>query len=139
MRESTHRFLCAIAESLAPDRVATLYLFPPLRRGPVECGVAVLAGKPVPEEGASEARSEAAVAVLQRHPVYVARYSLILKGGQRGKWECEIAHEADAPLDTVEAVVWGVLARYAESGEPERFSGERLMEMISRPWWGVER
>jgi len=41
------RFLAAIAERVAPDRVQALYLFSPIRQGPVETGVAVLACDPV--------------------------------------------------------------------------------------------
>jgi hypothetical protein len=40
------RFLCAIAERIAPGRVQAVFLFPPMRNGPVETGVAVLAVDP---------------------------------------------------------------------------------------------
>jgi hypothetical protein len=40
------RFLAAIAERIAPDRVQALYLFAPIRQGAVETGVAVLACEP---------------------------------------------------------------------------------------------
>jgi hypothetical protein len=40
------RFLCAIAERIAPERVQAVFLFPPMRQGPVETGVAVLAVDP---------------------------------------------------------------------------------------------
>jgi hypothetical protein len=42
------RFLAAIAERVPPDRVQAVFLFPPMRQGPVETGVAVLAVDPVP-------------------------------------------------------------------------------------------
>lgn len=40
------RFLCAIAERIAPERVQAVFLFPPIRQGPVETCVAVLAVDP---------------------------------------------------------------------------------------------
>jgi hypothetical protein len=43
------RFLAAIAERVSPERVQALFLFSPMRQGPVETGVAVLAiDQPVP-------------------------------------------------------------------------------------------
>ena len=138
MTESAHRFLRAIADSLAPARAAMLYLFPPLRRGSVECGVAVVAGEvQVHVAAASDGGAQGETVAMQRHPVYVARYALVLKGPERGKWDYEIVHEADAPLEALEAVVQGVLARYAESGEPERLSGDDLAAIVNRPWWSA--
>src|SRR5205085_503843 len=40
-----------------------------------------------------------------RYTVYSAKYRLVLKGVERGKWETQIVAEADAPLLTVETVV----------------------------------
>jgi hypothetical protein len=40
------RFLCAIAERVSPERVQAVFLFAPMRHGPVESGVAVLAVDP---------------------------------------------------------------------------------------------
>lgn len=139
MTESAHRFLRTIADSLSPGRAAVLYLFPPLRRGSVECGVAVVAGEvPVHAAAAGDgAATQGDVVALQRHPVFVARYALVLKGPERGTWDYEILHEADAPLETLEAVVQGVLARYAESGEPERLSGDDLAALVNQPWWSA--
>jgi hypothetical protein len=42
------RFLVAIAERVSPDRMQAVYLFPPIRSGHVETGVAVLAVDPLP-------------------------------------------------------------------------------------------
>jgi hypothetical protein len=49
------RFLCAIAERVSPDRVQAVFLFPPIRQGPVETCVAVLAVDPVHVEQPGEA------------------------------------------------------------------------------------
>ena len=43
MTETQLRFLRAIAERLPVDRVAELYLFPPMRQGTLETGIAVVA------------------------------------------------------------------------------------------------
>jgi hypothetical protein len=42
------RFLAAIAERVSPDRMQAVFLFPPIRSGTVETGVAVLAVDPLP-------------------------------------------------------------------------------------------
>jgi hypothetical protein len=42
-RETADRFVRAIAEHVPAERVAEVYLFPPLRQGPIESGVAVVA------------------------------------------------------------------------------------------------
>ena len=41
--DTTGRFFRAIAERVPADRIVELYLFPPLRQGPIESGVAVIA------------------------------------------------------------------------------------------------
>lgn len=110
------RFLRAIADRIDPARIAELHLFPPMKQGVMESGVAVIA--------AEEAETNAEVVV------YSASYRLHLKGIERGKWETEIKAEADAPLVTVDDVVRGVQRRGGEGAEPERFSGERLREVL---------
>ena len=59
-----------------------------------------------------------------RYTVYTAKYKLVLKGADRGKWECAVVAEADAPLVTVETVVRGVQRRAGDDREPERMSGD---------------
>jgi hypothetical protein len=46
MHEARERFLRAIAERIAADRIAELHLFPPIRQGGRETGVAVVAAYP---------------------------------------------------------------------------------------------
>ena len=46
MTETQERFLKLIAERVPPDRVVELHLFPSLRQGPIESGVAVIAAEP---------------------------------------------------------------------------------------------
>jgi hypothetical protein len=46
MTETQQRFLRAIAERVPMDHVVELHLFPPIRQGGVETGVAVVAEDP---------------------------------------------------------------------------------------------
>ena len=64
--------------------------------------------------------------VRRRFVVYTARYRLVLKGMDRGKWEASVVAEADAPLDTVDAVGRGVLRRAGDAEDAERMTGEEL-------------
>jgi len=86
------------------------------------------------------AASEAGVApeapsVPKRYAVLAARYRLTLKGPDRGHWDFEITHEADAPLDTVDRVARGVARRAGDEGEPESLSAYQLESTLSQPWW----
>ncbi|MBL8996176.1 MAG: hypothetical protein JNL44_02575 [Gemmatimonadetes bacterium] len=114
------RFLLAIADAVPVERLAELHFFPPLRQGPMETGVAVIAAEP---EVADEGR--------ERHVVFSARYRWTRKGPDRGKWESEVVAEADAPLVTVETVVRGVQARAAEAVDPDRLSGDEARALIT--------
>lgn len=126
MTETQVRFLRAIAAQVPPERVVEVHLFPALRQGPIETGVAVVA-----EEGPAVAEGEEA----SKHVVYSARYRHTIKGPDRGKWEADVVAEADAPLITVEAVVRGVRQRAGEAGEPERLDGEGFRAAIAdTPW-----
>lgn len=120
MTDIQRRFLQAIAAKVAPERIAELHLFPSLRQGQAETGVAVVAEATDGAEGAPE-----------RHVVHSARYRLVLKGMERGKWECEVVAEADAPLVTVEAVVRGVRDRSEDGGEPSRFDGDAVRALLA--------
>jgi hypothetical protein len=68
MTETQQRFLRAIAERVPMEQVVELHLFPPIRQGGVETGVAVVAEeprRPVPDavaDGAATAGATAAVA-----------------------------------------------------------------------------
>lgn len=117
------RFLVAIAEAIPPERLAELHFFPPLRQGPIETGVAVIAAEPDPTR-ADPARGE-------RHVVFMARYRWTRKGPERGKWEQEVVAEADAPLVTVEAVVRGVKERANEEADPERMTGDEARAVLA--------
>ena len=74
-------------------------------------------------------------APILRYAILTASYRLTLKGPDRGKWEVELTHEADAPLATVERVARGVAKRAGEDSEPEHFSGESLQQALDAPAW----
>ncbi len=114
--DARERLLLAIAEQVTPERLAEIHFFPPIRQGPLETGVAVIAATTEPP--------------AERHVVYTARYRWTRKGPDRGRWESEVKVEADAPLVTVERVVAGVRDRANEAADPERVTGDVARAMI---------
>ena len=66
----------------------------------------------------------------RRYTVYAAKYRLVLKGPDRGKWDCSVVAEADAPLVTVETVVRGVQRRSGDAEETERMSGDEARDFV---------
>lgn len=65
-----------------------------------------------------------------RHTIYTARYRLVIKGAERGRWEADVVAEADAPLITVEAVVRGVQRRAGEDSAITRFSAGQVTHAL---------
>lgn len=153
MIETTERFLRDIAERIGLHSVDEVRLFPPLRQGAVETGVAVVAALPLPPEPVDqpvpdeppEALSESAgeeflpieeadrEIIVHRHTVFTARYRHTVKGPDRGKWEVEVQAEADAPLVTVDQVVKGVMKRAGEPFEPERITASEFKTIVESP------
>jgi hypothetical protein len=165
--DARERFLMEIAAVVPKHRISEVYFFPPLRQGPMETGIGVIAAMPVgatpqfalaevavPESAAAEGAEvvegadgaempETAIAAIPeeqyvegakisaRHVVYSARYRWTRKGPDRGKWECEVVAEADAPLLTVETVVQGVRQRANEPLEPEKLDGDTVRSMLA--------
>jgi hypothetical protein len=154
--DARERFLMEIAAVVPKHRISEVYFFPPLRQGPMETGIAVIAAMPVgatPQfalaevvatESAASVEGEDAVVepvmeeqyvegakISARHVVYSARYRWTRKGPDRGKWECEVVAEADAPLLTVETVVQGVRQRANEPLEPEKLDGETVRSLLA--------
>jgi hypothetical protein len=137
MTETQRRFLREIAARVGESRVHEVRLFPAIRQGGIESGVAIVAARPrEPEPLAAENAEnggdvEAVIPIMResdapfasntasRYEILSARYKLVLKGTERGQWDTEVRHEADAPLDTIERVVRGVALRAGEEGEPE--------------------
>lgn len=119
MVETTQRFIREIAERIGIDNVTEVHLFPPMRQGGVETGVAVVAAI-VPDD-----------ATVHKHTVFSASYRHTLKGPDRGKWEVDVRAEADAPLATVEDVVRGVMKRAGEPFEPERLTAGEVRTVVT--------
>lgn len=123
MNETRERFLKAILDRVRVDRIVEVHFFPPIRQGPVETGVAVIAAEPEPD------------APDRRHVVFSALYRWTRKGAERGKWEVNVVAEADAPLRTVDAVVRGVQERAGEAIEPRRVTAHELKSLMSERAW----
>jgi hypothetical protein len=86
----------------------------------------------LPSDGVAPLDAEPALppATVVRHTVYTARYRLVQKGPERGKWESNVVAEAEAPLITVETVVRGVQRRAGEESETTRFSAAQLARAL---------
>jgi hypothetical protein len=183
MTETQQRFLRAIAERVPMERVVELHLFPAIRQGGVETGMAVVAEQPhspqfeasppvvdapVVEALDAEARVDApadapasiaeasvlaepaaedlepsaarrSALAMSRLTIHTARYRLTLKGIDRGKWEVDVVAEADAPLESLDAVIRGVQRRAGEGAEPDRLSTDAFREAIDAPLATLER
>ena len=136
LNETGERFLKAILERVPVERVVELHLFPAIRQGQIETGVAVVAADPPPSEAPLEVPLELPLTPpTPRLEVHTARYRLTRKGPERGKWEFDVRTQADAPLETVETVVRGVQERAGEAIEPTRLTGRELLALMSEPAW----
>jgi hypothetical protein len=97
-----------------------------------------LAEEPAAEEPLAEAplaEAPAAPAMPRiRHTVYTARYRLVQKGPERGKWEADVVAEAEAPLITVDLVVRGVQRRAGEESEIVRYTAAQLARALRVPY-----
>jgi hypothetical protein len=130
--DDTHRALLAdvaVAASSASDEDADvmqlddiLALPSPDARSDREAPVAPLEESPTPR-------------AIHRYAILTASYRLTLKGPDRGKWDVDMTHEADAPLATVERVARGVAKRSGDGSEPEHFSGDSLQQALDAPAW----
>jgi hypothetical protein len=119
MVETTQRFIRDIAGKVGLENITEVHLFPPMRQGGVETGVAVVAAI-VPHDD-----------TIEKHTVFSAHYRNTIKGPDRGKWEVEVRAEADAPLATVDDVVRGVMKRAGEQFEPERLSAGEVRTVVT--------
>lgn len=173
MTETQQRFLKAIAERIGTRPVVEVRLFPAIRQGQHESGVAVVAvEEPVvvpevalePEVEAAAGMPRSADLPVSDHPgepieeklppapassarplhsavsrlsILTARFRLTVKGPDRGKWEFNLVHDADAPLETIEPVVRGVARRVGESGEPDLLSPAAFHRAVTEPWWSA--
>jgi hypothetical protein len=138
MTETQQRFLKAIAERVNGERVAELRLYPTVRVGPIESGVAIVAtAEGGVEKADGEPETPAAPDDHSRLLILTAHFRHTVKGPDRGKWEFTLVHDADAPIETVEKVVRGVARRSGEEGEPELLSADDFQRAIAEPWWSA--
>ncbi len=70
-----------------------------------------------------------------RLAILCARYKLVFKGPDRGKFDLEIMHQADAPLETLDRVISGVMRRSGEEAEPARYDARSLRAALDAPVW----
>ena len=135
MSETQERFLREIASRIGAGRIVEAHVFPPLRQGGAETGVAVVAAtRDASEETAADDPS-ADDTSRPRLTVYTARYRLMLKGLDRGKWEFDVVADADAPLGTVDTVVRGVQRRAGDVTECERLGPDAFAEREAGSAW----
>jgi hypothetical protein len=131
--------------------VEEVHLFPAIRQGGRESGVAVLTlrldPEPQPESEEPGDTPSDAVGVAaapdapHRFTVLRAHYRLQLKGPDRGRWEVAVVEEAEAPAATVDEVVRGVHERaggWSVEG-PERVSGDAFRAALSDAPWSAAR
>ncbi len=131
MTGNEQRFLHEIATRLPLSSIVEVQMFAPRRQGGFESGVAVVAA--ALDQGVADLKAADAPAADQlqtRFAVHTARYRHTQKGADRGKWEFEMAIEADAPLLVIDRVVSGVLQRSGEQSEPVRLSGAEIRASI---------
>ena len=146
--ETRTRFLAAIAAQIPSERIAEVHLFPAIRQGGMESGVAVIAveraaeralesaepamenAEPTMQDAPVSDEGEDAPLAARRYTVFSARYRHTLKGPDRGKWEVTVTEEADAPLLTIDAVVRGVQRRSGDADEIVRLSGDEVRGVL---------
>ena len=123
------RFLLDIVDQVPMERIEEIHCFPPLVRGGIESGVAVLALSGAPGVPARAAGGDARG---DRYQVFTANYRLVRKGVDRGQWESAVVEEGAAPLVTVESVVRGVQRRSGDEEATERLGGEECRSLVRR-------
>ncbi len=138
MTETQERFLRTVLTRVPLADVVELHLFPPIRRGTMETGVAVIATVlPLPpltvldDTTAPDAALPPAPLALTRLRILTAAYRHTIKGIDRGKWAVDVQEEADAPLAAVEAVLRGVRHRSTEPADPELVSLDALAALLA--------
>lgn len=148
--ETRERFLRAIAERLGAEQIVEAHLFPAIRQGLIESGVAVIASHapaavtpnstdvtdastdeaPADDAPADDAPADEAPADAARQDIHTATYRFTRKGPERGKWAFDVVAEATAPLATLETVVRGVRERSGEGFEVERLTGDDFRSLL---------
>ena len=134
MTETQERFLRTVLTRVPLDSVVELHLFPALRRGTLETGVAVIATVLPSVALAVDDDSSYDVVAAPASPrlrILTASYRHTIKGVERGAFSVDVQDEADAPLDAVEAVLRGVRHRSTEPADPEAISHDTLASLLT--------
>ena len=103
LTEPLARLLEALAERMPRAEVEAVYAFPAVRREGLDHGVAVVSR----------------LAAGDRRVVYRARYTVALKGPDRGRITVAVEETAETPAGTLPEVLDGVRRRADEAGEAE--------------------
>ena len=93
-----------VAETVAPDTIDALWVFPILRQDQREWGTAVLTCV----EGVEG----------ERRRIYTARYMLQIKGKERGKFEASVEEVGSGPLEQLPALLDDVHKRTDDEVPP---------------------
>ena len=136
MTETQERFLRTVLTRVPLDTVVELHLFPALRRGTLETGVAVIAtvlpSVTLAVDDDSPYTDDVVTATSSpRLRILTASYRHTIKGVERGAFSVDVQDEADAPLDAVEAVLRGVRHRSTEPADPEAISHDTLASLLT--------
>jgi hypothetical protein len=97
----------AVAAQVPPAEIETIYLFRPIKREGREWGTAVITRR---AEGEGEGEGSS------RLRVYTARYMLIVRGKERGRWKGDVEEVALTPAEVVAQVMQAAGDR---TGDPE--------------------
>ena len=95
------RLAQAVAQVIPPTEVDGIWVFAPLRRESREWGTAVLSRK----DG-------------ERRRIYTARYVLVVKGKERGKFESTIQEVGSGPADALARVLQEAQRRIDDEQPP---------------------
>jgi hypothetical protein len=95
------RLAQAVAEVLPPDEIDGVWVFAPLRRGAQEWGTAVLS------------RVEG-----DRRRIYTARYTLAVKGKERGKFESSVQEVGSGTAEALQRLVQEAQRRIDDEHPP---------------------
>jgi hypothetical protein len=109
------RLAQAVAQVIPPAEVDNVWIFAPLRRGPREWGTAVLS------------RIEG-----DRRRIYTARYTLSVKGKERGKFESSIQEVGVGPQDALARVLQEAQRRIDDEFPPTCVPPDTWFASLSR-------
>ena len=96
----------AVAARVPAAEVETIYLFRPIKREGREWGTAVVTRAVERGEGEGQGRLR----------VYTARYMLIVRGKERGRWKADVEEVALTPAEVLAKVMQAATDR---TGDPE--------------------